>query len=344
MNTTDKKASLVHRIGAVNWDCSVPSDTFFGKATTHTLGPAKWRDRTPYYADILGEDNIEHHNRSLEEYEVEMRYAIDAGIDYFAYCWYDLTPPPGDKTPCAGHLQEITRARRLHVQSALRDKLSLCAILVTIHPNSDECLRDLAAEMKNPWYEKVDGRPLVYMFSSSRMVAPRLRAICREAGVPDPYVVAMISDPPNKCAASFENADALCAYAGCTADTPTGGEFAAAAVVFNAVRATAGLPIIPQFSTGWNPTPRIERPNPWAHYPVRDYAPPLSREEMLDEATMLRRWIERHPGECPTGHVMVFAWNEFEEGGWICPNVGPDGRPDASRVRDFREVAEALKS
>lgn len=344
MNTTDKQTQPIRRIGAVNWDCSVPSYTFFGKATTWTLGPAKWRDRTPYYADILGEDKIEHHYRTLEEYEVEMRYAIEAGIDYFAYCWYDLTPPPGDKSPCAGHLQEITRARRLHVQSALRDTLSLCAILVTWHPYSDDCLRLLAEEMKSPWYEKVDGRPLVFMFSSSREVAPRLRAFCRETGTSDPFVVVMSNKWPNKCAGDLEHADALSAYGGFTEDAPTGGEFAAMEVMQNSVRATFGMPVIPHFSTGWDPTPRIERPNPWAHYPEWDYAPKLSREDMLDEATMLRRWIERHPGECPTGHVMVFAWNEFEEGGWICPNVGPDGRPDVSRVRVFREVADALKS
>ena len=343
MSAIDARTPLVRRIGAVNWDCSVPSSTFFGKATTHTLGPAKWRDRTPYYADVVGENEIEHHARTLGEYETEMRYAIDAGIDYFAYCWYDLTPPPGDETPCAGHLQEITRARRLHVQSALRDRLSLCAILVTTwHPYSDECLRLLALEMRNPWYEKVDGRPLVYMFATTREVAPRLRAICREAGATDPYVVAMSFDPPDKFASSFENADALCAYA-CGEVAPTGGEFAAKVVARNAVRATTGLPVVAQFSMGWDPTPRIERPNPWVNYPKCDYTPKLSREEMLDEAKLLRAWIGRNRESCPTGHVMVFAWNEFEEGGWICPNIGPDGRPDDSRVRAFREVAEVLK-
>lgn len=187
MNAVDENTPLVRRIGAVNWDCSVPSDTFFGKATTWTLGPAKWRDRTPYYADIVGEDRIEHHYRSL-------------------------------------------------------------------------------------------------------------------------------------------------------------GEYAAISVMRNAVRATAGLPVVPHFSVGWDPTPRIERPNPWSWYPAWNYAPPLSREEMLDEATMLLRWIERNREECPTDHVMIFAWNEFEEGGWICPNVGLDGHPDVSRVRAFREVAEALKT
>jgi hypothetical protein len=47
---------------------------------------------------------------------------------------------------------------------------------------------------------------------------------------------------------------------------------------------------------------------------------------------------------CPTGHVISFAWNEFEEGGWICPNIGADGNPDTTRVASFRAVVEALKA
>ena len=333
----------VRRVGVVNWDCSVPSTTYFGKATCNTLGPAKWRDRTPYYAEVLGPDRIEHHDRTLAEYETEMQYAIDAGIDYFAYCWYDLNPPPGDKSKCAGKLQEITRARRLHVKSALRNRLSLCAILVTSHPYSDECLKDLAAEMRNPWYEKANGRPLVYMFSSTSKVTPRLREICRAAGAGDPYVVAMITEPPANCTNSFVHADALCCYA-CTEEGPEPEAYADMAVQWNAIRATAGLPVVPQFATGWDPRPRMERPVPWAWYPDKPWAGKLSAEVWLDQAVKLRTWIARNPKACPTGHVMAFAWNEFEEGGWICPNVGKDGRPDTTRVRTFRQVVETLKA
>ena len=333
----------VKRVGAVNWDCSVPSTTFFGKATTHTLGPEKWRDRTPYYAEVVGKDAIEHHERTLAEYEVEMKYAIDAGIDYFAYCWYDLTPPEGDRSTCAGHLQEITRARRLHVQSPLRDGLSLCAILVTSHPYSDACLEALAAEMKNPWYEKVDGRPLVYMFASTKTVAPRLREICRAVHAGDPYVVAMITEPPSACTNDFVGADALCAYA-CTEAEPDPADYSDMAVHWNAIRATAGLPVVPLFSTGWDPRPRMERPAPWSNYPDKPWATKLSAANWLDQAGKLRRWIEANPKSCPTGHVMAFAWNEFEEGGWICPNIGADGRPDAARVKDFRKVVDSLKA
>ena len=60
-----------------------------------------------------------------------------------------------------GHLQEITFARLNHAKSILREKLHLCAILVTVHPYSDDELTRLALEMREPWYEKVGNRPLV---------------------------------------------------------------------------------------------------------------------------------------------------------------------------------------
>ena len=350
----------VTRVGVVNWDCSVPSTTFFGGNVTRVLGPEKWRDRTPYYAETVGKDRIEYRLRSVAEYEREMRYAIDAGIDYFAYCWYDRKPqPPISKNKYAqagdGHLQELVRARLNHVQSPLREKLHLCAILVTSHGYSDEELVALATEMKNPWYEKAEGRPLVYMFASASL-AGRLREICRKEGAPDPYVVAMICEPPAACASSIAGADAVSCYA-CTEPAGDVGNYVNMSVMWNAIRATAGLPVVPHFATGWDPRPRMETRVPWACYPDKPWAPKLSAADWLDEAVKLRRWIERNPKACPTGHVMAFAWNEFEEGGWICPTLGAAGnrpetgrlrgaeeRLDMTRVRAFKAVVDTLKA
>ncbi len=43
-------------VGVVNWDCSLPSDTWFGYYATRSLSPAKYRYATPYYADVVGPD------------------------------------------------------------------------------------------------------------------------------------------------------------------------------------------------------------------------------------------------------------------------------------------------
>ena len=71
-------------MSAVHWDCSQPPSTWWGYYQTRTLSPKKYRTATPYYADVLGEDKIDYHWRTQEEFDVEMQYAIDAGIDYFS--------------------------------------------------------------------------------------------------------------------------------------------------------------------------------------------------------------------------------------------------------------------
>ena len=213
-------------VGAVNWDCSLPSDTWFGHYATTSLGPAHFRHCTPYYADVKGPDRIDYHWRTVEEYEREMQYAIDAGIDYFAYCWYgELKPEDGkDFTPvevrrenvCDRHVWELATARR----------------------------------------------------------------------------------------------------------------------------AATGMHLIPTFTLGWNPSPRLEHPVPWCGYGKTRYMRPATEAEWLQGARELADWIRAHRTSCPTGHILSFAWNEFEEGGWICPTWRPDGRPDTSRVEAFRKVGD----
>ena len=75
-------------MSAVHWDCSQPSSTWWGYYQTRILSPKKYRTATPYYADVLGEDKIDYHWRTQEEFDVEMQYAIDAGIDYFSFVFY----------------------------------------------------------------------------------------------------------------------------------------------------------------------------------------------------------------------------------------------------------------
>ena len=339
------------RVGAVDWDCSVPRGTFFGNATANSLGPEHWRSRTPYYAKVVGRGLIDIPYRTLAEYEVELQYAIDAGLDYLAYCWYDrtpnLAPDPDHACSACGHLQEITYARQLHAKSALREKIHLCAILVAAHPYSDVELTDLALEMREPWYEKVDGRPLVYYaFATKGEVALRLRGICRKVGAADPYVVFMNGDPKVIARLGAEKVvDAACAYGNAVSGTYR--EMVDSMLERNARRASSGIPVVPHMTTGWDPRPRIKRPTPWtkgSYAPDWTYDYAKSEEDFKYAAAKLRDWMQANASSCPTGHVLAFAWNEFEEGGWICPTIGADGNPDTRRVKWFKSASDILKS
>ena len=134
------------RIGAVNWDASLPPDTYFGFYQTNSLSQAKYREWTPFYADIIDDERVSYHRRTPEEYEREMQYAIDAGIDYFAFVWY---PEEGSRmhektgfNDCSHKVFELNFARHLYGKSSLKDKLGMCAILGA-HPFTDNDLFEL---------------------------------------------------------------------------------------------------------------------------------------------------------------------------------------------------------
>ena len=339
---------LFTRIGVINWDCSVPSETtFFGRYATRSLGPREFRDRTPYYAIETGPDTILYRERTVADYEIELRHAIAAGIDYFAYCWYDREPHSdhvvdGSATTVDDTVCELVDARMKHLASPLRSQIGLCAILITCHPYRDEELADLAETMKQPYYEKIDGRPLVYLFAGPwQELIERLRKICKNAGVADPYAVLMADRVSPDDATKVQ---ALSSYAGATAQGRTWNEFFDNELARNDVRAGNGLPVIPHFSMGWNPTPRIKHTVPWTSYPDGVYAPPATVEELFAAANRLKSWTEEHQTLCPTGHVLTFAWNEFEEGAWICPTLGKDAATPDTHYRDaFAQIAADWK-
>ena len=334
------------RIGVVNWDCSLPSDTYFGYHQTRSLSPAKYRPVTPYYADILGENKIDYHTRTQVEYDRELSYAIDAGIDYFAYVWY---PHEGSKShvtqsenDCSAHVFELNYARKMHQSSALRDKIGLCAI-AGAHPFADSDIRELALAMQEPYYEKNDGRPLVYTFGGARQdFVLRLRKICAEVGTPDPYAVGMFASriPENT---DLSACDAVSAYACCLSGITDFADLAAKCISNNEGRRLAGKPVVPQFTTGWDPSPRLDSPSPWCKYAYESYHGFASEKELLDEANALTDWIKASCAEQYIGHILSFAWNEFEEGGIICPTVGADGSPDTAHLTAFGKCADHFR-
>jgi len=49
-------------------------------------------------------------------------------------------------------------------------------------------------------------------------------------------------------------------------------------------------------------------------------------------------FTQANPEVCPARTVIIYAWNEHDEGGWLCPTWSPDGRPDRRRLEAIRKV------
>ena len=329
------------RIGVINWDCSLPKDTYFGYYQTRTLSPRKYRGATPYYANIVSEDKIEYHLRDVEEFEAELGYAIEAGIDYFAYVVY---PEEGSRThistgdgDCSSHVYELNHARKMHEKSPLRERIGIAAI-VGAHPFADSDIIKLVTLLGQPYYERIDGRALVYLYGGARAdIIERINDRCREVGEALPFYVAMRNEGSEE-----ENAhlvDAMSAYTCIGCGISTYDELASEVMRQNKTRLGRCAYTIPLYSVGWDPSPRIDIPSPWVTYPDVDYARFASEEELLCAARRLGEWISGEACDEFAGHILTFAWNEFEEGGWICPTYNADLSVNRERVDIFRKIS-----
>ncbi len=329
------------RVGAINWDCAVPEDTYFGFHSTKSLSPNQFRYRTPYYAHIEGENKIRYSYKTQEEFDRELEYAIEAGIDYFAYTWYTEEKP--DRDDLEGKLHEITYGRNMHLKSALKDKIKLCAMFVCLHIHTDNDLEKLAAVMKESYYEKVNGRPLVYLFGGYRLdYIERLNVLCQKHSLPKPYIV-FLNNGVESEDGNYSKADAVSAYTCGAEGITTYEQLCERLEQSNEARKKLGIDTIPLFTTGWDPTPRIVSPVPWVSYPDTEYAAFATEKELLDGAKRLCAWIKKNQKVTKSRHILTFAWNEFEEGGFICPTYNEDGTVNDERIKTFKKISEMFK-
>lgn len=334
------------RLGAINWDAGLPGDTYFGGYMIRSLGDKNHVHRLPYYAKKDAEGNYYIQERTQEDYNRELQYAIDGGLDFFLYCWYPDGEEPREigteaNPELAEHFPTLNTMRKLYQQSPLRKKLKMCAILLTPHAYSAKDLEALLTAMQEDYYEKKDGRPLVFLFGGYRLdFITTLRELAKPMGI-DPYIV-FINNGRSSENGDYSAADAVSAYASCH-DGETYEAFCRAVVQDNEKRKAYGLPVIPLLSVGWNPMPRIDHPCPWVQYSDRVYAP-LPTSDQMEKATLnYFRWIKENRAQADTGYGVVFAWNEFEEGGYLCPTLSEDGKPCTQVLDGLRRAVQKDK-
>jgi hypothetical protein len=212
---------------------------------------------------------------------------------------------------------------------------------------------------QDPHYLKVcDGRPLLFLFGRPKRIGEAdFLALGREAveaGLKKPYVALMGWEPQGDYrTAQALGLDAVSAYA-------AGGQYKGAmwpyARLTEHVRNSYwgacrrhGIPTVTFASAGWDSRPRIEHPMSWTHWvkAVPDPTPPARQNPLIDEVTATPaqltahlkeaiEWTVQNPDLTPANAVIVYAWNENDEGGWLIPTLNADGAPNLERIRAAR--------
>jgi len=328
-NTTEIK-SAKHDIlfGAIRWDGWVGSKGTWqiGPIVERTLGPAKFHYRAPFFSVIKSEDSILIDGTTQEIMDKELIYAKDAGIDYWAYCWY----PDG----CG-----LETARKLHQTSQYAESVNWCVVLGAFHENVNNSFGiELVNDFARQNYQKVlDGRPLVYLYSSdlTRADLNKLREMSMANQIKSPYVVVM--DWHAQTATDYCNeigADAISSYATLGENNKPFAEIIPDQSIKNWEAYSSKKEMVPWVCTGWNPTPRMESENPWSkYYSDATNCQDAKPQDLKDFLLSAIEWTNLNKMKARANTIIIYAWNEHDEGyGAICPTLGENNLPNTERL------------
>ena len=362
-------------MGAIRWDAWVGAlnyPTFSdGVWNQDALGPAKYHDRLPFYAEILGQNTVTAcfqesgvHNQptpwvdqAIMDEEIK---AASGALDYWAFMDYpDPSPTNSNLWPMHTHLA-------LYLASPVKNLMHFAMITTwdshwwdpTVQPTYLAYLADSA-------YQKVVinnvSRPLFFLYNPASwwcypeapatedekwaVVRQRLidftnASIAQGSGVP--YFVCM------------GGASAMSVAADKLADPSTYGTPALTQYFgTDASYLGTGKQLIPCAKTGWDGSPRVDlwnNPNPphpnadgsghegsssWSYGARSERLGPKDLAARLK--TNLIDYVSAHSASCESRTTLVYAWNEFSEGGWLCPTFY-DGDDRLRAMRAMRHT------
>jgi len=86
---------------------------------------------------------------------------------------------------------------------------------------------------------------------------------------------------------------------------------------------TFGLDVVPNLNAGADARPRMLNPEDWQHgpTPAKNWAEEPTPAELGAHVTQGLKWLDANPRVDPARLLLIYAWNEFDEGGWICPTL-----------------------
>jgi pimeloyl-ACP methyl ester carboxylesterase len=325
-------------VGTIRWDAW--SSGRVTEEVERTLGPAKYHDRLPWFAKVTGEHQVRIDGSQPGIMEQEIDFAANAGLDYWAFLLY----PESDS---------MSVALKQYLKSPKRRRLNFCVILHNALGVPEAAwpreLARLVSLLKETGYQTVLGnRPLVFEFQARlggqfpRQRFAEFRRAAQEAGL-NPYCVFMGWNPAADFARESVNGfDAVSAYA-LGSDVRTFAELARQ-VERNCWQqaAEARVPSIPLVTTGWDKQPRKDHPVSWeknhAYHQQRVFPSTATPQEIASHLERALGFVGNHSDCCPANAVIVYAWNEHDEGGWLAPTWTPSGQANTTRLSAVRAV------
>ncbi|MCL5271515.1 MAG: glycoside hydrolase family 99-like domain-containing protein [bacterium] len=263
----------------------------------------------------------------------QIDYAADYRIDFWAFDWY-YPEGPNKKS-------RLNNALGLYLKARNRDRLQFCLLVANhqkfrIGPGDwDAVCRIWIDLFREPTYLRLDGRPLLIIYSPAelehafggpdgvRKALDALRAKARAAEITEIAVAACPAPYTDLKKLARSGYNLLTGYnynngwMNGAGGKPFSALVAASDKIFNWFAQSTPLPYAPVVTTGWDRRP-VETGLP----PEKQSVWYLDRtpEAMGDFIRLGLRWLDEHPDKAtPQRLLMLYAWNENGEGGYLTP-------------------------
>jgi hypothetical protein len=334
-------------VGAIRWDAwygqrTEPTPGFYA---CRALSPRAYHFRAPWFVKVQEPDKLLCDGGDQQTMDSEIAYAQKAMIKYWAFVWYKPDSP-------------MLNGWKLYQASEHKTDVDWSIIagygqfhLDMTRANGYSSPEEYAKFFAQPTFQKVlGGRPLLYLFRNEEAPTSQLkddvsalRAAADRAGISSPYVVIMFGNASLAVAdAKAVGADAISAYAATT--KPHGDQRAFVGLkqyvagFWNDMAGT-GKPAVPVIMAGWDTRPQYDNELPWnrGQKTKPNFYNTATAAEVGSEVASAVSWVRAHSADAPAQVAIIYAWNEFTEGGWICPTFTDHG-PDTSRLDAIGKV------
>lgn len=272
---------------------------------------------------------------SLKIMERQIDLAADHGISFFAFCWYfHPTKKEIDRDPKHTGLKLFLQARNNH-------RMRFCLLVANHQGFLLEGAEDWrkAAEHWMPYFTHkqhvtVGGRPLVIVFNppnGNKAGFEHLQATARKSGLSGLAIAACGGGDPKVGYTHRTHYNVIPGYA----SGPQARKYAELVEAHRkAWHGTKGQPYIPEVTVGWDKRPwegprGLGQPPGW-------YFPDRSPQQFAGALRAAVEWMDRHPDQTTEERVvLIYAWNEYGEGGYIAPTRGD---PNGAYLKAVRSV------
>jgi hypothetical protein len=274
----------------------------------------------------------------------EIEYARHAGLSFWAFCYYDERN---------AEFEKYNYGLRRYLATPNDAPPSFALILQGSHVGQASewttFVEQLVTHFNDARYMRVGAnRPLVFVYDiesfidtfgspeEARTALEALRTLTSEHGAGVPFLVAQnaAADAPDL------GFDAYSAYTAHGFDGQRELPYSALAeanVAFWESERGLGRAVIPLLNLGWDPRPRMDD-EIWdsAYGGTQSWYTPPRPEEIVEHVQRGVRWVDEHATRDEERVLLLYAWNEFDEGGVALPTISEG----TARIEAIRQAQE----